>query len=79
MGEEAMWDAWARGEARCPYCINMGWDEFQAMCDCSRAHFEATGRQSYLGVISQPEVIVPIMPLQKDADEIQPFLELEGP
>lgn len=41
-GEEIRtWEAWARGEGRCPYCIGQPWRDFVAMCDCWQAEREA--------------------------------------
>ena len=40
------WEAWARGERRCPYCEGEEWADFVAMCDCFQAERElkaATG------------------------------------
>jgi hypothetical protein len=62
--EDPGWDAWARGEARCPLCLGMDEDEFQAMCDCSRAEFEASGEQLSIYVIGHPESETPVYPIQ---------------
>jgi hypothetical protein len=68
MNENEIWDAWSRGESRCPHCINMGDDEFEAMCDCSRYTFEKTGKQLSIEVIGHPESITPVMPIQPERE-----------
>jgi len=36
--EKAIWDAWGRGESRCPYCIRITCPlEWNAICDCFMA------------------------------------------
>lgn len=31
---EPVWEAWSRGEARCPYCVDCDAIEWWAICDC---------------------------------------------
>ena len=57
--------AWAKGEGRCSLCINMDDDEFQVMCDCSRATFESGGGQLGIQVIGRPETATVVFPIQK--------------
>lgn len=28
------WDAWSRGETRCPYCVGLEDLDFATVCDC---------------------------------------------
>ena len=62
-------EVWARGGGRCSLCIDMDWDEFQAMCDCSRAHYEATGRQASIQVIGKPETATVVYPIQQGGSD----------
>ena len=41
---EPGWEAWSRGEGRCPYCVDMPWREFEAMCDCWEVDREIAAR-----------------------------------
>ena len=31
---EPGWEAWSRGGGRCPFCVDVSWGDFVAMCDC---------------------------------------------
>ena len=57
----ADWEAWERGEARCPYCIGLDMRDFEAICDCSRFSLETTGKPVAFQVIGSdnPPVVVP--------------------
>lgn len=34
------WQAWEQNESRCPYCVGVEWDDFEAICDCWRFEYE---------------------------------------
>lgn len=37
MSEIETWEAWARGESRCPYCVDLtDVSDFAATCDCDQ-------------------------------------------
>jgi hypothetical protein len=36
-GEVAIWQAWERGESRCPHCIGLCPADWRATCDCFMA------------------------------------------
>lgn len=59
----ADWQAWERGESRCPYCIDVeDMREFEAMCDCSRFSLETTGRPIVIQVTGMPETAQVVKP-----------------
>jgi hypothetical protein len=60
--ETEQWQAWQRGEARCPYCIGLDDRDFAATCDCSRYSLETTGRPIVIQVIGRPETAQTVMP-----------------
>ena len=41
---ELGWEAWSRGEGRCPYCVDQEWRDFVAMCDCFEVDREIADR-----------------------------------
>lgn len=60
----AEWEAWQRGEARCPYCKGLDPADFEATCDCSRHSLETTGQPIVIQVIGQPETATVVPPHQ---------------
>lgn len=70
MNEQDIWNAWERGESRCPYCINLDMRDFEATCDCSRFSLETTGKPIVIQVIGMPETaqVVPPHTIKWDGD-----------
>lgn len=59
---EPEWEAWHRGEARCPYCAGLSMAEFANLCDCSRYNLETTGKPLVMQVTGQPETAIVVPP-----------------
>lgn len=62
LSEREHWEAWQRGEMRCPMCVGLDMDEFEAVCDCSRYSLETTGRPITIQVIGMPETAQTVLP-----------------
>lgn len=62
LSEREHWEAWRRGEMRCPMCIGLPMDEFDAVCDCSRYSLETTGKPLVIQVIGVPESRTVVLP-----------------
>lgn len=60
--EKPAWDAWERGENRCPFCIGLAMEDFEAVCDCSRYSLETTGKPLVIQVIGMPETASIVLP-----------------
>ena len=60
--EAEHWDAWLEGTTRCPFCIGLAMEDFEAICDCSRFSLETTGEPLVIQVAGQPETATIVPP-----------------
>lgn len=60
--EQEHWEAWERGETRCPYCVGLDDQDFEAVCDCSRWSWENNGHGISFQVIGSTSDPVPVKP-----------------
>lgn len=60
--EEEHWEAWERGEMRCPYCVGADERDFEAMCDCSRISWERYGKPIVFMVRGRPDTAQIVKP-----------------
>jgi hypothetical protein len=56
------WAAWERGEIRCPYCVGLDDQDFEATCDCSRWSWEKNGHGISIQVVGSDNPPVPVKP-----------------
>lgn len=59
--QQAHWEAWERGEDRCPLCWDLDERDFEACCDCSRWSWEHNGHGISIGVVGT-NISVPVKP-----------------
>lgn len=69
MTEREIWQAWERGESRCPYCVGADMRDFEAMCDCSRFSWETTGQPLVIQVTGMPETAQVVKPVSFTGSE----------
>jgi len=63
--ERDIWEAWGRGESRCPYCVDItDMRDFEAACDCSRFSLETTGYPLVIQVKGRPDTAQVVPPHQ---------------
>lgn len=60
--EKEHWEAWRRGEMRCPYCIGLDMRDFEFTCDCSRFSLETTGKPLTIQVVGRPDTAQVVPP-----------------
>lgn len=60
--EKEHWEAWERGETRCPYCVGLDMRDFEATCDCSRIWWETEGKPLTISVVGRPDTAQTVKP-----------------